>query len=192
VPWILTPSVARNPNIPQTSYKCSKHRKARIAYNFTTLRSGPDEPAKLVEEGIVVREVLPIGPGLCGSLLANSRELQTGEVRRTHLRSNRSIVLEVYSTSSAPARPLRLPRSAVVHGSLAKSVSSFGTLMTVMMPRHQTQREPPQIHLLGTRAGSPLRNSSGTIKLLASLSGRSRSHAPTNPDVRSSSTERAD
>jgi hypothetical protein len=43
-------TVAHNPSIPQTSYKCSKHRKATIAYNFTTLRSGPDEPAKLVEE----------------------------------------------------------------------------------------------------------------------------------------------
>jgi hypothetical protein len=60
----LTPSVARNHTIPQTSYKCSKHRKATIAYSFATLCSGPDEPAKLVEEGIVVREVLPIGPGL--------------------------------------------------------------------------------------------------------------------------------
>jgi hypothetical protein len=45
-----------------------------IAYNFTTLRSGPDEPAKLVEEGIVVREVLPIGPGLCRILQMNFYE----------------------------------------------------------------------------------------------------------------------
>jgi hypothetical protein len=66
-------TVARYLTIPQTSYKCSKHRKATIAYDFTTLRSGPDEPAKLVEEGIVVREVLPIGPGLCRILKMNFR-----------------------------------------------------------------------------------------------------------------------
>jgi hypothetical protein len=71
-----------------------------------------------------------LGPGLCSSLHVNYRELQTGEVRRTHLRSNCSIVLEVYSTILAPASAPRLPRSAG-HGTLAQGVCSFETLMTV-------------------------------------------------------------
>jgi hypothetical protein len=43
-----------------------------------------------------------------------------------------------------------------------------------------------------TRVGNPTRTSPGTKKLLASLSGRSRSRAPASLDVWSSSTERAD
>jgi hypothetical protein len=82
---------------------------------------------RLAEPEARAGSVCPGGPG---SLHANSRELQTDEGRRTRLRSNRSIVLEVYSTSSVQASPPRLPRSGG-HGTLAQSVCSFGTLTTV-------------------------------------------------------------
>src|SRR5215217_6609339 len=69
--FLPLPSPATTPYHRQvTSVASIEMQRSRT----TLRRSAPDEPAKLVEEGIVVREVLPIGPGLCTILHANFYE----------------------------------------------------------------------------------------------------------------------
>ena len=110
--------------------------------------------------------------------------------------------LEAGSTTARRSRRANLLRRRYGASKDASQMPSSGASLRIRRQPSAAplDKEEPRIPLprrwvnkvRATRVGNPTRTSPGTKKLLASLSGRSRSRAPASLDVWSSSTERAD